>query len=166
MTSDVRLTWGFITDVPDVLKRHGYRPTGNEHTGQAIGLIPDVARIYDGTLDVPRGGYVVVAILPAGRSPAARTTCPGRLSRPGQDPARGAGRRRRIQARPGRDLRRLRRPTLHHLANGACTAGAYDHLAEHMTQAAEAAGPRQTPPSPAAPGTGGPHPSAGREAGQ
>jgi hypothetical protein len=60
MTSDDRLTWGFITDVLDVMERHGYHRGDNEHTGQAIGLIHDVARIYDGTLDVPRGGYVVV----------------------------------------------------------------------------------------------------------
>ena len=57
MTSDDRLTWGFITDV---LERHGYHRGDNEHTGQAIGLIRDIARIYEGTLDVPCGGYVVV----------------------------------------------------------------------------------------------------------
>ena len=44
--------------VLDVLERHGYRRNGNEHTGQAIGLIRDLAYIYDGTLDAPRGGYV------------------------------------------------------------------------------------------------------------
>ena len=45
MTSDDRLTWGFITDVLDVLERHGYHRGDHEHTGHAIGLISDVARI-------------------------------------------------------------------------------------------------------------------------
>ncbi len=46
------------------------------------------------------------------------------------------------------------------------TADAYDQLAEQMAEAAQASGPRQTPPSHAAPGTGGPHSGADREAGQ
>ncbi len=45
MTSDDRLTWGFITDVLDVMERHGYHRGDNEHTGQAIGLIRHVAHI-------------------------------------------------------------------------------------------------------------------------
>jgi hypothetical protein len=60
MAGDERLTWGFILEVLDVMERHGYRRSDNEHAGQAIGLIGDVARIYEGTLDAPRGGYVVV----------------------------------------------------------------------------------------------------------
>ena len=74
MTSDDRLTWGFITDVLDVLERHGYHRGDNEHTGQAIGLIRDVARIYEGTLDAPRGGYVVV--------PSSQPTAPQPPGRP------------------------------------------------------------------------------------
>ena len=57
---DKRFTWGFILEVLDVMERHGYRPSDNQHTGQALGLIRDVAHIYEGTLDAPRGGYVVV----------------------------------------------------------------------------------------------------------
>jgi hypothetical protein len=41
--------------------------------------------------------------------------CRHRLGRGGHDPAGRAGRRRRLQAGPGRDLRRLRRPVLRHL---------------------------------------------------
>ena len=114
MADDERLTWGFILEVLDVMERHGYRRSDNEHAGQAIGLIRDVARIYEGTLDAPRGGYVVV---PSSRPVAPQP--PGarrhRLGRRGQDPAGRAGRSRRIQAGPGRDVRRLRRPVLHHL---------------------------------------------------
>ncbi len=46
------------------------------------------------------------------------------------------------------------------------TAGAYDQLAEQMTQAAEAPATRPRAPGHAAPGTGGPPSAAGREAGQ
>jgi hypothetical protein len=60
MTSDDRLTWDFIREVLDVIERHGYHRGDNARTGQAIGLIGDVARIYEGTLDAPPGGYVVV----------------------------------------------------------------------------------------------------------
>ena len=48
MADDERLTWGFILEVLDVMERHGYHRGDNEHTGQAIGLIRDVARIYEG----------------------------------------------------------------------------------------------------------------------
>ena len=55
MTSDDRLTWDFIREVLDVIERHGYHRGDNARTGQAIGLIGDVARIYEGTLDAPPG---------------------------------------------------------------------------------------------------------------
>ena len=64
MVNDERLTWGLIIDVLDVLERHGYRRSDSEHTSQAIGLIRHVARIYEGTLDAPVGGYVVVPSSP------------------------------------------------------------------------------------------------------
>ena len=51
MTSDDRLTSGLILDVLDVLERHGYHPHDNQHTGQAIGAILDLAYVYDGTRD-------------------------------------------------------------------------------------------------------------------
>jgi hypothetical protein len=60
MPDDDRLTWGLIHDVLDVLERHGYRRGDSVHTTRAIGLIGDVARIDEGTLDAPRGGYVMV----------------------------------------------------------------------------------------------------------
>ena len=95
------------------MERHGYRRSDNQHTGQAIGLIRDVARIYEGTLDAPPGGYV--ACRRHGRTHHSRPAPRHRLGRRGQDPAGRPGRSRRIQAGPSRDVRRLRRPVLHHL---------------------------------------------------
>ena len=83
MADDERLTWGFILEVLDVLERHGYRRSDNEHTGQAIGLIRDVARIYEGTLDAPRGGYVVVPSSPP-TAPQPPGPPPGRRHRLGR----------------------------------------------------------------------------------
>ena len=111
MADDQRLTWGFILDVFDVLDRHGYRRSDSEHTGQAIGLIRHLARDYEGTLDAPVRGSVV--------APSSPPTAPQPPGPPGQDavlvsadqvtdPAGRAGRRRRIQAGPGRDVRPLR----------------------------------------------------------
>jgi hypothetical protein len=47
-------------------------PTTN--TGPAIGLTRDVARIYEGTLDAPHGGYVAV--------PSSQPTTPEHLGQP------------------------------------------------------------------------------------
>ena len=55
MTSDDRFTWGLILDVLDVLERHGYHRYDNQHTGQAVGAILDLAYVYDGTRDVSYG---------------------------------------------------------------------------------------------------------------
>jgi hypothetical protein len=60
MTDDARMTWGFIFEVLDVLERHGYRPSDNQHTAQAIGLLGNLARTYEGTMDAPHGAHVVV----------------------------------------------------------------------------------------------------------
>ena len=66
MPDDERFTWGFVLEVLDVLERHGYRPSDDQHAGQALGLIRDVIRIYEGSQDAPRGGYVV---MPSSRPP-------------------------------------------------------------------------------------------------
>ena len=68
MTDDERFTGGSILEVLDVMERHGYHSSDNQHTGQAIGLIRDVARIYEGTQDASPGGYVAV--------PSSRPTAP------------------------------------------------------------------------------------------
>jgi hypothetical protein len=49
MTSDDRMTRGLIHDVLSALERHGYHKYDNQHTGRAIGVIFDLAHIYQGT---------------------------------------------------------------------------------------------------------------------
>jgi hypothetical protein len=57
MTSDHRITPGLVTDVLDALERHGYSRGDELHADRAIGLIGDLARIYDGTQDHPATTY-------------------------------------------------------------------------------------------------------------
>ena len=47
-----------ITEVLDVLERHGYARGDNEHAGRAIFLIRDLASIYEGSQDHPFGPTV------------------------------------------------------------------------------------------------------------
>ena len=54
MTADW-IDLGLITDVLDVLDRHGYARSDNEHATQAILLISDLAHIYEGSQDHPFG---------------------------------------------------------------------------------------------------------------
>ena len=51
--TDHRMNPGLITDVLDVLDRHGYARGDAEHTARAILLLHDLTRIYEGTQDHP-----------------------------------------------------------------------------------------------------------------
>ena len=55
---DHRIGLGLFTDVLDVLHRHGFARGDDEHTGRAIFLIRDLARIYEGSQDHPFGPSV------------------------------------------------------------------------------------------------------------
>ena len=54
MTADW-IDLGLITDVLDVLDRHGYARSDTEHATRAILLISDLAHIYEGSQDHPFG---------------------------------------------------------------------------------------------------------------
>ena len=169
MADDQRLTWGFILEVLDVLERHGYRRSDSEHTGQAIGLIRHVARIYEGTLDAPRGGYVVV--------PSSPPTAPQPPGPPGQDAVVvSAGEVTTLLAAldDAAEYKRDRAETCADCTGQSCTtcqrrlqaADAYDQMAGRMIHAAEASAARQHAPGHPAPPSAGPHAAAGKEAGQ
>jgi len=53
MTTGPRVTPGLIHDIVDVLERHGYYRSDDLHAARAIGLIGDLAGIYEGTQDHP-----------------------------------------------------------------------------------------------------------------
>jgi hypothetical protein len=61
MSSGTRHNWGLVIDVLDVLEQHGYHQSDDRHTGRAVGIIGDLARIYDGTQEAP-GAYTVSAL--------------------------------------------------------------------------------------------------------
>jgi hypothetical protein len=64
MSSDHRHDWGMIIDVLNVLEQHGYRQADDQHTGQAVGLIGDLAHIYQGTQEAPASANLVSAPRP------------------------------------------------------------------------------------------------------
>jgi hypothetical protein len=70
MTDDQRMTWGFILDVLNVLEQHGYHRSGNQHTGEAVGLIWDLGRVYDGTLDTRISAYLASPSPPQSAAPS------------------------------------------------------------------------------------------------
>ena len=67
--TDNRTGVPLITDILDVLDRHGYTRSDNAHTARAILLISDLAHIYEGSQDHPFGPYID-EIPPARAEPA------------------------------------------------------------------------------------------------
>jgi hypothetical protein len=169
MADDERLTWGFIIEVLDVLERHGYRRGDSEHTSQAIGHIRHMARIYEGTLDAPRGGHVVV--------PSSPPTAPQPPGPPGQDAVSISADEAKILLAAlddAAEYKRDRAETCADCADQSCptcqwrlqAAGTYDQLAAQMIRTAEASAARQHTPDHAAPPSGEPQAAADKEAGQ
>jgi hypothetical protein len=53
MTTGHRVTPGLVHDILNALERHGYYRSDDLHADRAIGLIGDLACIYEGTQDHP-----------------------------------------------------------------------------------------------------------------
>ena len=70
MTSDHRVTPGLIHDIVDALERHGYYRGDDAHADRAVGLIGDLAGIYEGTQDHPASPFMVPPSLPADPGPS------------------------------------------------------------------------------------------------
>src|SRR5580704_17805186 len=148
------------------MERHGYRRSDMQHSNRAIGLIHDAARIYEGTLDAPRGGYVVV---PSSPSMAPPPTGP-------PDVTVSAAQVKTLLAAldEAAEYKRDRAETCADCADQSCTtcqwrlqaADAYDQMAGQMTQAAEASAARHRAPGRAAPPSAGPQAAPDKEAGQ
>ena len=152
MTSDHRVTPGLIHDILDALERHGYYRSDDLHADRAIGLIGDLACIYEGTQDHP--AYPGPSP-PRRRSPSPAPTpapcSPRRIS----PPTTSATASRCAPTAPTSPAPTAR-PT-------SATPQAFDQMADRMLQAAQAA-PAATASQP------GPdrwsQPAADREAGQ
>ena len=67
--TDNRTGVPLITDILDVLDRHGYTRSDNAHTARAILLISDLAHIYEGSQDHPFGPYINEVPPPAEPAP-------------------------------------------------------------------------------------------------
>jgi hypothetical protein len=68
-----------ITEVLDVLDRHGYARGDDEHAGRAIFLIRDLAHIYEGSQDHPFGPSInqpLPQAEPAPPTPATQNVVP------------------------------------------------------------------------------------------
>ncbi len=166
MPDDERLTLDFVFEVLDVMERHGFRRGDNQHAGQAIELICNVARTYEGTLDAPRGGYVVVS------SP--RPTTPQPPGPPAVTVSAVEVKTLLAALEEAAEYKWDRAASCADCVDQSCTtcqwrlqaADAYDQLYDQMTHAAEASTTRQRAPDHAAPARGGPHAAADPEAGQ
>jgi len=169
MTDDERLTLGFVFEVLDVMVRHGFRRGDNQHAGQSIELICNMARTYERTMDAPDDAYVVV--------PSAPPTPPPSPHRPGQDAVLvSADEVTTLLAALGdaAEYKRDRAETCADCAGQSCAtcqwrlqaAEAYDQMAGQMIHAAEASAAQQHPADHAAPPSAGPDAAADMEAGQ
>ncbi len=171
MTDDERLTGGFILEVLDVLERHGYHRSDNQHTGQATGLLGNLAHVYDGTIDAPRGAYVTVPT-----SPHTAAQSPGRAGQDAVVLTSTDATTVFAALNMAADYEHDRAAACADCADQTCLtcqsrlrdAQAYDRLAYQILRSAEAsAGAGQEPgPDRAEPSSGQPQAAADPEAGQ
>ena len=173
MAADDRWTLDFILEFLDVLERHGYHHHDNLHTSRTVGLLRDLARIYEGTQETPASTYA--AEVPSDPQPG--TGPPGPQA--DRDAVIVSATDTGIIAAAldeAADCKRDRAETCADCADRSCGtcqwrlrgAETYSHLATQMLQAAEAsraAGSQPTPGS-AYPAFRQPEAATDKEAGQ
>jgi hypothetical protein len=172
MSGDHRHNWGMIIDVLNVLEQHGYRQADDQHTGRVVGLIGDLARIYEGTQEAPAGAYV--ASVPQPRQPSSDPPAPDATG--SAQAIAGAGMHTILAALDeASDYKRDRAECCAECADQSCgncehrleVARTYESLAARLMRAMEGAVVEKPPPQPA---EGAPRnraqPVADREAGQ
>ncbi len=154
MTDD-RMNLDLITEMLDLLDRHGYARSDDEHTARAIVLISDLAHIHEGSLEHPFGPYI--------------GEIPSRTERPAPEPvgqdtvliAAGEVKTVLVALDIAADYQRDRAELCADCTNQSCPAcesrlrdaQAYDHLSAQLIQATEAsaaATARHPEPGPAA----------------
>ena len=174
MAADDRWTLDFILEVLDVLERHGYHHHDNEQTSRTVGLLRDLARIYEGTQETPASPYA--AEVPSDPQPG--TGPPGPQS--DRDAVIVSAADTGIIAaalEEAADCKRDRAETCADCTDRSCGtcqwrlrgAETYSHLATQMLQAAEAsraASGRQPTPGGAYPAISQAQTAADKEVGQ
>ena len=172
MTSEHRITFDFISEVLDALERHGYVRSDDQHVGRAIGLIGDLARIWEGTQDYPAGAHLI-------RMPSSQPAHPGPGGPTAQDGvvlADGDVSTVVIALDIAADYLRDRAELCADCADQSCPtcesrlrdAQAYDRVAAQIDQAADARAAQRDQPEPGS-RTRSPRqadPASGLEAGQ
>ena len=176
VAADDRMNLDFILQFLDVLERHGYHYHDDQHTGRAIGLLGDLARIYEGTQDHPCG--------PSSSQAPSRQPRRPETDRPGREADQDAVILSATEVRiipaaldEAADYKRDRAAACADCADQSCGtcqwrlrgAETYGHLATQMLWAAEAtraAAGRQPAPGTAYPTRSQPQTAAEREAGQ
>jgi hypothetical protein len=136
---DQRMNPDLIHDVLDVLDRHGYARADDEYTGRAVLLVSDLAHIYEGALDYLFGPYNQVS--PSRTEPAPEPAAQDAVSVPARE-VKTLLAALDIAA----DYKRDRAAACADCTSQSCPtcqsrlqhARAYDRLAAHLTQAAEA----------------------------
>ena len=158
---DHRMGLNLITDVLDVLDRHGYARGDDEHAGRAIFLLSDLAHIYEGSQDHPFGPSINEM------PPRTEPTPPAPASQHAVLVPVGEVKTLLVALDIAADCKRDRAELCSDCTSQSCPAcesrlrdaQAYDHLSVQLDQAAEASGA-------AAARHPGRSPVAGREAGQ
>jgi hypothetical protein len=173
MSDDSRHNWGLIIDVLDALEQHGYRQADDQHTGRAVGLIGDLARIYEGAQEAPASAYVVPASQP--RQPSVDRAALSTASSP--EAIAGAGLRTILAALDeASDYKRERAESCADCTDQSCgtcqyrldAARACESLAVRLMRAMEDSAAQTPPPQPTdavLPNRAHPEAAADREAG-
>ena len=130
-----------ILDVLDVLERHGYHKYDNQHTGRAIGMIFDLAHIYEGTRETHPGP---VGALATSRASTARPRSRSRTPSSSPTPMSAPSSPRLDIAADDKRYRVEMCPDCPDQSCPACQthlrdAEAFDRIADRMLQAARTA---------------------------
>ena len=137
--TDQRMNPDLIHDILDVLDRHGYARADDEHTGRAVLLISDLAHIYEGVQDHPFGRYNEVSL--SRTEPAPEPAAQDAVTVPASEVKTllaaldVAADYKRDRAAACADCTSQSCPTCQSRLQNA---RAYDRLAAHLTQSAEA----------------------------
>ncbi len=141
-----------IIDVLDVLEKHGYHRGDDQHTGRAVRLVGDLARIYEGIQEVPNGARLVP------EPSQGKLDQAGRAAANNAEAIAGVGMPVILSALDeASDYKRDRAAACSDCADQSCgtcqhrldAAHAYESLANRLQHAIDAATPDRTSPQPA-----------------